>query len=295
MPDELDLLRSFRGDVPGPSTDAWARARSAITATSGDAPRRVGDRRYTRRRWPLTMGVLGAASGAAALLSLLVLGGSPSAFAGWSATPAYLTAGQAAATQDNCQASLATLGHGSWTQVATDVRGPYTMAVYESASTLATCFVGPSFTTTQAESLAYTQDKMMASTEGSTSPRPLQLLSGGDIQQLLVSHHSQATNGPYTLAEGRLEPMVSAVTLVLSDGHDITATTGSGWLVAWWPGSEDVTSAQITSPTGTTATPLNEVPRQTPSAPSSGSAGTGTAAPVGGGASGTQSNTGGGP
>lgn len=32
MPDEIDLLRIFRGETPEPSTDAWNRARAAISA-----------------------------------------------------------------------------------------------------------------------------------------------------------------------------------------------------------------------------------------------------------------------
>jgi hypothetical protein len=34
VPDELDLVRSFRSDIPGPSTDAWARARAAVAEAS---------------------------------------------------------------------------------------------------------------------------------------------------------------------------------------------------------------------------------------------------------------------
>ena len=82
------------------------------------------------------------------------------------------------------------------------------------------------------------------------------MLSGRDIEQLLVSHLSQTENGTYTLVEGRLDPSVSAVTLALSDGQQVTATAGNGWLVAWWPGYQDVTTAQITSGGTTTTVPL---------------------------------------
>jgi hypothetical protein len=34
VPDELDLVRSFRNDIPGPSTDAWARAKAAVAEAS---------------------------------------------------------------------------------------------------------------------------------------------------------------------------------------------------------------------------------------------------------------------
>jgi len=80
------------------------------------------------------------------------------------------------------------------------------------------------------------------------SSNMVQLLSGGDIEQLLVSHLSQDGNGPYTLVEGRVAPTVSAVNLVLSDGRQVTATTGGGWLVAWWPGSQNVTPPRSRPP-----------------------------------------------
>jgi hypothetical protein len=54
VPDEIDLLRLFRDEIPGPSTDAWARARAAVaTARSEEDPpgprprRRPGRRRFT--------------------------------------------------------------------------------------------------------------------------------------------------------------------------------------------------------------------------------------------------------
>jgi hypothetical protein len=36
MPDEIDLLRMFRGETPEPSTDAWNRAAAAITAAQAE-------------------------------------------------------------------------------------------------------------------------------------------------------------------------------------------------------------------------------------------------------------------
>lgn len=275
---EAELRELFALRAAEVSTDAVERLRQVDYS-----PR-------TRRRWPMAVSALGTASGTAAVVSVVVLGGSGTAFAGWRATPTNPTAEQTAATQNNCQANLpALLAQGSWSRVATDVRGPYTVAVYESGTTLASCLTGPSFTTVQAESLTSANGGTMVSASGVSAPGTTGsssgfLLSGGDVEQLLVSHFSQAANGPYTLAEGRLEPGVSAVTLVLSDGQDVTATTGSGWLVAWWPGGEDVTAAQITSASGTTTEPMDHVPGPTPPPPpSNGTAGSGTAVPVSGG------------
>ena len=52
MPDELDVLRQFRDETPGPSTDAWNRARAAVAAARAEeepAGRRPGWRPGQRR------------------------------------------------------------------------------------------------------------------------------------------------------------------------------------------------------------------------------------------------------
>ena len=41
---------------------------------------------------------------------------------------------------------------------------------------------------------------------------------------------------------------VSAATLTLDDGTEVTATVQNGWAVAWWPGSHQLSSAQLTTP-----------------------------------------------
>ncbi|HXW35926.1 MAG TPA: hypothetical protein VEJ87_15230 [Acidimicrobiales bacterium] len=254
--------------------EAFARRAAEVPADAVERLRRVDYRPHTRRRWPLTIGAFGAASGTAAAVSVLVLGGSPVAFAGWTATPILTSADQNGAAPGDCQTQLATApggsSPGSWSEVTTDARGPYTMTVYENGSnSLASCFTGPSFTTLQVETLnpasggANTvSGEMAVSAIGQRAPTPqvtnaaVRLFSGGDVEQLLVSHLSQSANGTYTLVEGRLEPSVTAVTLVLSDGQQVTATVGNGWAVAWWPGNQDVASAQTTSASGTAIVPL---------------------------------------
>lgn len=264
---------------------ALARRAAEISAEAVDRLRRVDYKPRSRRRWPLTVSALGAASGTAAVVSVVVLGGTQSAFAGWSAKPTVATAAQSATTLENCQAYLATMpgGEGSWSQVTTDVRGPFTVAIYQDGNSYATCFTGPSFTFATFSSgngeMAATAGN--GGTPGSSSATSTGFQSpGGDIEQLSVNHLSLAANGPYTLAEGRLEPAVSAVTLVLSNGQDITATTTDGWFVAWWPGSQDVTAAQITSVSGSTTEPLDVPMRTTPPIPPPGS---GTMVPASGG------------
>jgi hypothetical protein len=87
MPDELDALRHFRDEIPGPSTDAWNRARAAIAAARAEEePARRQRRRVPglgpSRRGPGRRRVLVIAAGcavAAAVAGLLavLLPGSP--------------------------------------------------------------------------------------------------------------------------------------------------------------------------------------------------------------------------
>jgi hypothetical protein len=77
---------------------------------------------------------------------------------------------------------------------------------------------------------------------------------------MTVAHLDNGSNGAYTLAEGQIQPSVTGVTLARSDGSDVQASTGGGWFVAWWPGAQDVTSAEITTPSGVSNEPLNMHP-----------------------------------
>jgi hypothetical protein len=78
MPDELDALRVFRDETPGPSTDAWNRARAAIAAAKAEEepvrrPRSWLPGRRPHRRGPASRRVLGIAAGCAAAAAVAVL------------------------------------------------------------------------------------------------------------------------------------------------------------------------------------------------------------------------------
>ena len=77
MADEIELLRRFIDEIPGPSTDAWTRARAAIAAARSEeepaAPRRRRRRGGKRRVLIAAAGAVAAAVTAFAL----VLAGSP--------------------------------------------------------------------------------------------------------------------------------------------------------------------------------------------------------------------------
>jgi hypothetical protein len=101
--DELDVLRQFRDETPGPSTDAWLRARSAIAAVlaeegqaGGPAARRrlqlARPRSLHRPAWLRLPSVAAAAAGVAAVGVLAAVLVSSSAQTGDQVeTTAYLT------------------------------------------------------------------------------------------------------------------------------------------------------------------------------------------------------------
>jgi hypothetical protein len=76
---------------------------------------------------------------------------------------------------------------------------------------------------------------------------------------MALGHLDAPNQGPYTLVEGNITDEVTGVALVLSDGTVVQTSITSGTFVAWWPGSDDPTSAQITTASGTTTEAVNNV------------------------------------
>ena len=120
------------------------------------------------------------------------------------------------------------------TPVLTDTRGPFTFVIYSGPhGATGTCISGPSFTSLSTRSggaAGPPAGKIVASFEAHTA-------HGGDA---------------YSFVEGHAGDGVTAATLILSDGSQVQTTIQNGWLVAWWPGSAAVTSAQVTTASGTT-------------------------------------------
>lgn len=79
MPDEIDLLRTFRDHTPGPSASAWNRAQAAIEAvraqeSSGSGPRRLT---WPRPRKRLIIAGCAVAALVAGVLAIVLPGTSP--------------------------------------------------------------------------------------------------------------------------------------------------------------------------------------------------------------------------
>jgi hypothetical protein len=261
-----------------------ARADVAVRPDALDRLRSADYRpRAHRVRTPAALGALAGSAGAATAVTFLVFGSAPAAYAGWSPTPTAAAPAPSAPAQESCQGRLASMpgqpgtasGSVDWQNVATDVRGPFTVALYQAGDDDAACFTSASFTEISQIDENGSSGSLSVQGEGGAGPAGSPASGGssvtlggtasGDLQQVAQTRLSTTTDGPYTLVAGRTENGVTGVTLVRDDGQDVVATVADGWLVAWWPGSASIASAQVTTASGTMTQAL--VPAPKPGAP----------------------------
>lgn len=187
-------------------------------------------------RGPLVLGVSALTAGAligilAAALSLA--GHASPAFARWTARPTTPTAAQLADTRAYCAANVPTPG---LPLKLVDARGPFTFEVFANATQNDFCTTGPSF----------------ENASGWSTSAPVVVASGN--LHLWTEHTLTTVEGEtYGIMIARAGDDVSAATLALEDGTDITATVQNGWAVAWWPGSHEIVRATLTTPAGSQA------------------------------------------
>ena len=271
---------------------AFAARAAAVPPAAADRLRAIdfAPRQHRLRAPAIGAGALAGAATTGAVLSV-VLGGAAPAYAGWSATPTA-TGAPSPAADASCQSQLSgaqpgpggkSLGSGPWQSVLTDVRGPFTVALFQDDGAYAACFTSSSFTQINQVSDAggsgaasgTMQVHGQSSVGGTGSPASggsstvVGGTSSGDLQGVTQTHLSMTGDGPYTLVDGRAAAGVTGVTLVRDDGQDVVATVEDGWLVAWWPGSATATSAEVTTGSGTTTEALVQGNRTPPALPSS--------------------------
>ena len=205
--------------------------------------------------------VLGGATVAAAasVAALLLIGGSSQippthvgktaqgTFLGWSASPTRPAVGQLTAADTSCQMSSVQLppinkstDGVSLVPELNDVRGPFTVTVFGNG--------------TQNEALC------MTSSGGASAIRWIAISGPAPSPGAITVDQfgSSALNAqPYSLLVGRIGNGVSGVTLALANGDDVTATSGNGFFVAWWPGSQTISSATVTTASGASTQMLN--------------------------------------
>ena len=218
---------------------------------------------------------------------MVALGGAAPAYAGWSAAPTAASSSPSSQADQSCLGALSSdqpaggeLGSGPWQPLLTDVRGPFTVALYQNDSACMGCFTSSSFTqvTLVSSDGGNSNGVLKVSGSGSGSASPSQGLStvtvagttSGDLQNVVQSHLSTA-DGPYTLVDGRVASGVTGVTLVLDNGQDVVATVADGWLLAWWPSDAAATSSQVTNASGTTSETLVSSTKGPPTPPAPGS------------------------
>jgi RNA polymerase sigma factor (sigma-70 family) len=217
--------------------------------------REITVHRRHRRRGGLAVGGGALVAGGVATV-VLVLGGpgTANAFAAWTSSPTTPAPGQVSSAEATCEAGATAPPPGlptGTTQVSlVDTRGPFTLVLFgANTSTKGTlmCVSGPSINSSaQANS-------QMSESIGNQPVLPKAGQIGVDRLQAESANNGQA----YTIAEGSVGSGVTAATLVLSDGSDVVTTTGNGLFLAWWPGSAVVTSATVTTATGTTTQPIS--------------------------------------
>lgn len=244
-----------------------ARASADVPA---DAIERITNADYHPRTGWLTpwrtaaslagVGVVGSGVATAALLA-----GATPAFAGWTAMPEPGQHAPSAAADSSCQSQLAglpTAPGGQWSPVVTDIRGPYTLAVFEDQGIYGSCLTGPSLTEATVSG-AGSGSTSIGHTEGGTTSGTVSASASGavygssGVESSFQSHLESSSSGAYTVMEGTISSDVSTVTVRLADGSDIGTTIGGGWFVAWWPNDEAAVSAEVTTPNGTTSQPLH--------------------------------------
>jgi len=216
----------------------------------------IGRRCRYRRRGGLVLGGSAlVASGVATALLVLAGPGTANAFAAWTAAPTTPAPSQVSSAEATCEAAAATpppdktagLATGATQVSLVDTRGPFTVVLFgANTSTTLMCVNGPSI-----NSGAQANSQMR-----SIGGQPV-LPGAGQIAVGRLQAESANDGQAYTVAEGSVGAGVTAATLVLSDGSDVVTTTGNGLFLAWWPGSAVVTSATVTTATGTTTQPIS--------------------------------------
>jgi hypothetical protein len=246
----------------------------------GSAVRRVRSRDYHPRtrdlRPPVAGGALACAAVAGGLAVTLGLGHPSPAFAGWTAHPTSAKPSEVSDAGSSCLDKLKGMSGStaardatgqagrpqmpalsSMSQVLSDTRGPFSFLVYANSdgTANAACFDAPGF----------------ASVSAMRAPAPVKVAADG--LNVVRQAQSVSRGKGYTFIEGRVGSGVSQVTLDLSDGSTVQATTENGWFAAWWPGSTGATHATLITSSGTrtVALPTAEPPSCPPSPDGQGS------------------------
>jgi hypothetical protein len=282
-----------------------AELRDALAERAQEVPPSAGTRLRQRDYRPRTgrvrprfaIGALAASAGTAGVAVAIVGPGASNAFAGWASAPTAAPETQISVARAACDAQVAGGPAGSrFSQpVLSDTRGPFTVLIFQAGGASTSCITGPDFTAVTTSAGGSASGKVTAAygaagpTTGRTGPAVMAFgapdagpARPGTVQ--LAGTQLKTPGGqPYALAEGRAGAGVTAVTLLLSDGTRVIATTSHGWFAAWWPGSKDATAAEITTAGhATTTQAITQPPAVAPPSTATGPSGASCTAGPGG-------------
>jgi hypothetical protein len=250
-------------------------------SVSAEAIGRITNTNYQPRTgwltpWRTAGAVAGVGVVGGVVSTAVLLAGTTPAFAGWTAVPESGQNVPSVAADDSCQSRLSALPtapgtntlSGNWSPVVTDVRGPYTLAVFEDQGVYGTCITGPSMTEASVSGPNGGGTSHMSGSismggsgqEGGSVQRSSSTVSGGGYGSSGVKtstqSHLDSPSGSYTIMQGQVSSDVTGITLFLNDGTNVDTTIGGGWFLAWWPNDESAVSAEVTTPNGTTTQAL---------------------------------------
>ncbi len=198
------------------------------------------------------------ATGAGALIVVLAIGvllgrqlATPtSVFGSWQPVPSIADPKLAAAARSFCLAD----GDGSATLLIQDQRGLAAALLYRNGNNMILC-------------LAYfaADGQIETSTSSSTYLLPETTTFGLDS---VGRAPSSTTNPGATWLFGHQPADTGSVVLVLEDGTRVTASSGFGWFVAWWPSEQTIASMSALDAHGNSVTVVapeaSAVPPPTP-------------------------------
>lgn len=232
-----------------------------------------------RRLVPLTGAGLTLSGGIAAAVAVLGTGSTP--FAGWTPAASAATNTQVSSATQGCAPMLDIPGQTTalnWQLVASEAQGPYTLLVYASGDTTATCLSAPGTNmklVTFGAGAHASGSAVVAggpATPGQVSRRVTSIERTAIGGELATVVHASSNEGSYTIVEGRVASGVTGLSLARATGATVVTAVQNGWFAAWWPGSDSPTSAAITTAAGTTSTPVS-APSTSPAAGGAGNSG----------------------
>ncbi len=180
----------------------------------------------------------------------------PPAFPGWQAVPGFFDQPGLRTALSTCGVSLGSGPSRMGRRVATEVRGPYAMAVYtgsfgQSANTTWCLASTPQlFGENGWQNGAWSGSAWCTSSNLALAGT----ISSGDIERRYALQTCKLAgpggSGLATVARGRVGPGVTGVVIEVGRHRLVQATLDRGWFLAWWPGDASSTVAEVTRADG---------------------------------------------